>query len=168
MKSVAERIMGILKKYKYVAAVLLLGVVLLLWPSESKENTPKQTEQTPDDATYAAQIEARLEQMLCKVDGAGKVEVMLTLQSGARTQYQMDTQTDTDGERSSVERKTVILSEGSAYDEAAVSEVYYPQFQGALIVCEGADSAAVRLNLIEAVTALTGLGSDRITVVKMK
>lgn len=168
MKSVAERITGILKKYKYVAAVLLLGFVLLLWPSGEKEEAPKQTEETRDDATYAAQVEARLEEMLTKVDGAGEVEVMLTLQSGARTIYQTDTQTDTDGERSSVERKTVILSEGSAYDEAAVSEVYYPQFQGALIVCEGADSASVRLKLIEAVTALTGLGSDRITVVKMK
>lgn len=168
MKSVAERITKILKKYKYVAAVLLIGFALLLWPSGEKEETATQTEEKCDDVTYAAQIEARLEEMLCKVDGAGKVEVMLTLQSGARTQYQMDTQTDTDGERSSIERKTVILSEGSAYDEAAVSEVYYPQFQGALIVCEGADSASVRLNLIEAVTALTGLGSDRITVVKMK
>ncbi len=168
MKSVAEHITGILKKYKYVAAVLLIGMVLLLWPSESKKEAPKQTAQTWDDATYAAQVEQRLREMLERVNGAGRVEVMLTLQSGARTQYQMDTQTDTDGERSSVERKTVILSEGSAYDEAAVSEVYYPQFQGALIVCEGADSASVRLKLIEAVTALTGLGSDRITVVKMK
>lgn len=168
MKSVAERITGILKKYKYVAAVLLLGTVFLLWPSGDKEEAPKQTEETWDDASYAAQVESRLEEMLCKVDGAGEVEVMLTLQSGLKTAYQMDTQTDTDGERSSVERKTVILSEGSAYDEAAVSEVHYPQFQGALIVCEGADSPAVCLKLIEAVKALTGLGSDRITVVKMK
>lgn len=37
---------------------------------------------------------------------------------------------------------------------------------GAAIVCEGAGSAAVRLELTRAVSALTGLPSDRIAVVK--
>ena len=44
----------------------------------------------------------------------------------------------------------------------------YPQFQGALIVSEGADNAQVRWSIVCAVSALTGLGSDKITVVKMK
>ena len=44
----------------------------------------------------------------------------------------------------------------------------YPQFQGALIVSEGADNAAVRWNIVSAVSSLTGLGTDKITVVKMK
>ena len=61
----------------------------------------------------------------------------------------------------------MILSEGSAYDKAAVSAVRYPQFQGAVVVCQGADRPSVRLDIINAVSALTGLGSDRITVVKM-
>lgn len=40
------------------------------------------------------------------------------------------------------------------------------QWAGAVIVCEGGDSASVRLQLTQAVAALTGLSSDRITVVK--
>ena len=54
------------------------------------------------------------------------------------------------------------------YAKAAVAATTYPRFQGALIVCEGADSAAVRLRLLEAVSAVTGLSTDRITVVKMR
>ena len=42
------------------------------------------------------------------------------------------------------------------------------RFLAAAHVCEGADSAAVRLRLLEAVSAVTGLSTDRITVVKMR
>ncbi len=40
------------------------------------------------------------------------------------------------------------------------------RWAGAVIVCEGGDSAAVRLQLTQAVAALTGLSADRIAVVK--
>ena len=39
-----------------------------------------------------------------------------------------------------------------------------PQFRGALVVCPGGGDAQIRLKLIEAVSALTGLGADRISV----
>ena len=163
-----------LKKYKYAVLVLLLGVALLLLPGkkEQPQETAAPQSTAEDDDAYAAMMEQRLTDMLSKIDGAGKVEVMLTLRTGSRTRFQTDTQTseDTgaDETRRSEERKTVILSEGSAYDKAAVSAVDYPLFQGALIVSEGADAASVRLALTQAVAALTGLSSDQITVVKMK
>ena len=39
--------------------------------------------------------------------------------------------------------------------------------EGAAVVCEGADDARVRLAVVNAVSAYTGLGSDRITVLTM-
>ena len=39
---------------------------------------------------------------------------------------------------------------------------------GCVVVCEGADSPAVCLNVTNAVAAYTGLGSDKISVMKMK
>ena len=39
---------------------------------------------------------------------------------------------------------------------------------GAVVVCEGAESAQARLRIVKAVSAFTGLGSDRIIVLKMK
>ena len=152
-----------------------MGVALLLLPGRKATQTQvtAATQSTAqDDDAYAAMMEQRLTDMLSKIDGAGRVEVMLTLRTGSRTRFQTDTQTseDTGAEetRRSEERKTVILSEGSAYDKAAVSAVDYPLFQGALIVSEGADNAAVRWNILCAVSSLTGLGADRITMVKMK
>lgn len=156
-----------LKKYRYAALVLLLGLALLLLPGGKKAQksaAPSAAVQTD----YAAETEQRLTQMLQQIAGAGQVSVMLTLETGERVEYQTDVQTSSDEAQSSESRKTVILSEGSSYDKAAVAATTYPRFQGALIVCEGADSAAVRLRLLEAVSAVTGLSTDRITVVKMR
>ena len=40
------------------------------------------------------------------------------------------------------------------------------RWTGAVIVCEGGESAAVRLRLTQAVRALTGLSADKIAVIK--
>ena len=165
-----KKILAGLKKYKYAVLILLLGIALMLLPFGKKEEAPEAEvqEDTLTDEAYAQTLEQRLEDMLCQVSGAGQVRVMLTLQTGSRTEYQTDTQISDSGTQSQEERKTVILSEGSAYDKAAVSAVQYPRFQGALILCQGADQSTVRLSLVNAVAALTGLSSGQITVIKMK
>ena len=58
------------------------------------------------------------------------------------------------------------MVDGSAGDEAVVVRRMAPTYRGALIVCEGGDRADVRLAVTEAVAALTGLSSDRVTVAK--
>lgn len=40
--------------------------------------------------------------------------------------------------------------------------------QGAAVVCTGADDAAVRLKICQALHCYTGLGSDRIQIFKLK
>ena len=170
VNKLSKTILAGLKKYKYAVLVLLLGVALMLLPFGKKEEAPEAEvqEDTLTDEAYAQALEQRLEDMLCQVSGAGQVRVMLTLQTGSRTEYQTDTQISDSETQSQEERKTVILSEGSAYDKAAVSAVQYPRFQGALILCQGADQSTVRLSLVNAVAALTGLSSGQITVIKMK
>lgn len=38
---------------------------------------------------------------------------------------------------------------------------------GAVVVCEGAGNAAVRLDILRAIASYTGFGSDKITILKM-
>ena len=40
--------------------------------------------------------------------------------------------------------------------------------EGVAVVCEGAESARVRLDIVNAVSAYTGFGSDRIKVLSME
>ena len=168
-----------LAKFKYPALVLLLGLALVLWDgrqnkTDAEPDLPVQTE--PDsvetEAEYCERIARELESILSQIEGAGRVRVMLTLKSGSVTQYQSeyDSVTQTEGDRtsSSSQQKTVILSRGSAYNEAAAVKTEYPRFQGALIVSEGGGEPGVRFAIVGAVSALLGLGTDKITVVKSK
>jgi stage III sporulation protein AG len=62
--------------------------------------------------------------------------------------------------------KTVVVSGTNGSSPVVVGHVY-PEFKGALIVCDGGNLPAVQLRIVESVSALTGLGSDRITVMPM-
>ena len=44
----------------------------------------------------------------------------------------------------------------------------YPKFSGAIVVCDGADKASVKLMVLSAVSAATGLSSEKISVLPGK
>ena len=165
-----------LQKLKYPALVLLLGLGLLLLPGKTKqqaepESAPTEAAAIPDDEQFRLSTQREMERILSQIDGAGRVSVMLTLRSGASVQYQTDFENSSqtgDGVSTTAKQTTVILQKQGAYDEAAVVKTEYPSFHGALIVSEGAENPTVRLALETAAARLLGLGTDKITVVKMK
>ena len=152
-----------LARYRYALLVLLLGVGLMLLPSKSERaQDPQPTEnpgETPDSLCR------QLEQILSQIDGAGEVHCLLTWAEGSRTIYQTDTSRSGNGE---VKSSTVLVSTGSGTETAVTVGTIGPVWQGVIIVCDGADSAQLRLELTRAVRALTGLSSDQIAVVKRK
>ncbi len=158
---------GALWKYRYVLLVVLVGAVLLLLPTGGGASAQ------PDGTAAGAaldydpsELEARLEAVLSRVEGAGEVEVVLTVRSGPRQVLAEDRTQEREGDRESGESTTVLLSRGSAGEETVAVEQRSPQFRGALVVCSGGDDPAVRLTLTQAVSAVTGLGADRISICK--
>lgn len=150
--------------YKYAAMVLLLGVTLMLMPQKEKQQIEPPTEQIKEETS----LEERLETVLSQMDGVGKAKVLLTLATGTSYQYQTDVRTYTKQEDTEVQKETVLASDGAGKQVPIAVRTTYPTYQGALVLCQGADSAAVRLDVIDAVSDLTGLGSDKISVIKMK
>lgn len=174
-----KKVPAFLKRYRYPALILLLGIGLMLWPGRGwkTEQTvqPVQTQaaDAPEsESAYLRRMEAELTKILSEMEGAGQVRVMLTLRTSASTQYQMneESQSQTDGTKNSVNKRTetVMTSRGSSYNEPTVVRQFYPAFQGALIVSQGGEDPAVRYRIANAVSALLGIGTDQITVVKMK
>ena len=158
---------GALWKYRYVLLVVLVGAVLLLLPTGGGASAQ------PDGTAAGAaldydpsELEARLEAVLSRVEGAGEVEVVLAVRSGPRQVLAEDRTQEREGDRESGESTTVLLSRGSAGEETVAVEQRSPQFRGALVVCSGGDDPAVRLTLTQAVSAVTGLGADRISICK--
>ena len=164
-----EKLISYVKKYKYVALVALVGVVLMLLPSGgSKEQQDTAAPVNVSESYSLAETERRMEQVLGRIRGVGQVQVMLTLKSGSSLQLaenRSDSLRDTENTH---QRDVVTLSRGSGYEDVIVTEQTYPVYQGAVVVCQGAGDSGVHLAVVEAVSVLTGLGSDRITVVQWK
>ena len=57
--------------------------------------------------------------------------------------------------------EVLAVSSGVGRVRVLVSE------NGAVVVCDGAGNAAVRLDILRAISSYTGLGSGRITILKM-
>ena len=147
-----ERLRSILTKYRYVLLVAVAGLALMLFPTGPEEAEPAAAVATEES------LESRLEAILSRIDGAGEVKVLLTEDRGGEVFYQ------TEGE----DGKTVLISGADRSESGLVRTTEAPSYRGAVVVCRGADSAAVRLAVVEAVANATGLGTDRITVLKMK
>lgn len=158
-------------KYKYVLLIVLAGILLLLLPplwgeKESVEDTGSQQEQNSTFST--AELEDRLERILSQIQGVGEAQVVLTLKSGPQDILAQNVDTAVDDRGTQSELASVILSQGSGREEAVVVQQLSPQYQGALVVCSGGDDPETRLRLVEAVSALTGLGADKISICKGK
>ncbi len=106
--------------------------------------------------------------ILSKVTGAGEVEVLLTVSAGEETIYQTDCQTDSSGDSENRHCDTVMITDANRNETGLVRQIFPATYQGAIIVCRGADSPAVRFAIVEAVSKLTGLSSNQISVLKMK
>lgn len=159
--------LAVLGKYKYVLLVAAVGALLLLWPMERKAAGTAPAGTASDGAgTDLAQTEKSMADILGKIDGVGRVEVMLTLHSGGERVLAQDSSLRYSGSAQapdSYERSSQPVTDAGG---VVVTQEKYPQYRGALVVCEGGGNDAVRYQVISAVSALTGLGSDRIAVVK--
>ena len=166
IKKLQQTGMDFLKKYRYVILILLLGIAFMLLPGNEKPESNIQT--STRQINNIPLPEERLEDVLAQIQGAGRVKVMLTQASGEEHIYQVDEESSHSDKDSKLERKTVILSDAARNQTALIKQVNPPEYLGAIVICQGADSAKVRLAMVDAVMKVTGLGADCISVLKMK
>ena len=171
MPEALKKLWEFIKKNKYVLVVILLGVMLISLPKNEKKSTADVSDYGAAGFSLAEE-ERRIANALSEIDGAGKVTVVLTVRSSGEKVIAKDTESyvlQEDGESRQEESSSVVtVSEGSQKESPVTIETIYPEYQGALIVAEGAENAEIKLHLTQAVADLTGLSSEKITVVKMK
>lgn len=153
------------EKYKYVLLVLLIGIALMALPQSRRTAEQPEQADAKSESVTPDPLEKRLEEILGQVDGAGRVRVLLTEAAGEETIYQTDLSPGIEG---ASRVNTVIISGSSRAEGGLVRQVNPPTYLGAVILCQGAKSAAVRLAITEAVANATGLSYDRITILKLK
>lgn len=165
-RELMERIPDQIKKYRYVLLVILSGIILISIPGKSEH---------PDAPAIPEKVESndkslqdQLEEILAQVAGAGRVKVLLTQAAGEEILYQADEDHSTHNNFGNIRSQTVTVSDSSRTENGLVRQIIPPTYLGAVVLCEGAEKAAVRLAITEAVSSVTGLSFDKITVLKIK
>lgn len=150
------------KRINLVVGIGLAGLLLLAcseWLPTAQEETTSQPVQAQMEQDYAAEMETRLEALLAQMENVGRVKVMLTLENGEENVYATDSEMAADG---AMTTNYVLLGK-----DGLLETVQTPQVLGVAIVCDGGDDAGVQNHISTLVAALTGVGVNHITVVKM-
>ena len=155
-------------KYKYILLVIAVGFLLLTFPAGEKSGKEEKRSESFNLQAFEKQVEKTLS--VCV--GVGRCKVMLSVSSGPESVFAKEAREsrreDEGARESDIDTKPSIISGGSGGETPVLIKEMYPEFQGAVVICDGAGSAALRGKVVEAVSVLTGLRSDRISVIKMK
>ena len=165
---IKEKCMNWLKKYRFAALILLVGILLMTVPGRMQQNNGDTSVNSSTSPVVQKDVTTELTEILSQIQGVGKVRVMLTISAGEKTIYQEDQDVVTGDNSSTVRTETVIITDSNRGQQGLVTQVLPPSYLGAIVVCQGGDLASVKLAVLDAVSKITGLSADKISVLKMK
>lgn len=163
------------RKSKYLLVIVIcLGLLALLWPvAKTDKKTPAQTErETPSSADIKNRTAVDLEKILSRIEGAGKVEVSISLASDGSKTYACNTRSEknTIEERDPKGSSKTTSQENTSHDLAVsggtplLLENRAPEVLGVLVVADGAVDARVRERLMNATATLLNVPSHKVRV----
>lgn len=181
-------------KKEKIVIFFLLGVFFLLIATpvsdltgnrkkqkSTKTGTNQQTQQKKiqEKDAYIAALENKLEQTIEGMEGAGKVDVMITLKDNGEKildknqPYESEEETNTEENKESKKNRIqnnqeTVLVETEGNTEPIIVRELYPDIEGVVVVCEGGDNSALTVKIKEAVQALFSIDAHKIVVCKSK
>lgn len=118
-------------------------------------------------------LEQSLEDILSKIAGVGKVDVLVTYSETSEVvamynetyKYSSTEEEDSNGGVRKIEETDTNKEIIKNSEETPVTQkIIMPKVEGVIVTAEGAGSANVKANIIQAVSAVTGVASHRIQV----
>lgn len=171
-----------------IILIITIIVINTIWKGDKNvkdENTLNRViSKTSDDSKVISSnsdnIEEKLENILSKIDGVGKVEVLITYSStnmiiplyNEDSEESLTEENDKEGGTRKItenrNKKDIIYQESSGEKVPITQSVISPKIEGAIITAEGAGNVEVKSNIIQAVEAVTGVSTHKIQVFEMK
>ena len=153
---------------KLIGCAVIAGICGMLLIAFGGEKPAKST----DKGTYSAEEyriceEKRLTELLTRIDGVGKAELMLTLEGERSYVYAQEYKTDSSEDSVRSENKIVIV-DGNDSREALTENIRNPAVSGVVIVCEGGDDPKTCERIYRAVSTAMNVPTSRIYVAKLK
>lgn len=176
-KDVKDYLQG--KKFRYLLIIIsCLGLLALIWPVSSTEESasPIAERELKEEGSAEAKISRELESILSQIEGAGKVQVSISLSSDGLKTYASNLRNERrESEETDSQRNKKKSIEESAVRDLAVSsgnplliENRSPEVLGVLIVADGARAAVVREKLSRATATLLNISPHKVMVMPGK
>lgn len=169
-----------IKNIEIIIAVFLISVMLLIYfgaSSDTKKTSSSNSSaiQSLDYENYVSDLEKRIGLTLSKIEGAGQVNVVITLSCSSELVIAKDVEKTThietitkDGVTTKTEEIVIlenpILVNGKNGDEPLVLIEMAPKIAGVVVVAEGAKDVNVKLSLLKAIQALVTVPSGNIEI----
>lgn len=167
LKKVYEKI----KSDKKILLIVLLGLsgCFLLGVSQMFSSSDSSSLSSSADIQWLELEEktaGRLEELLKEVDGVGKVEVFVSLESLTESVYAVNRDYSQNEDKSDGNEEYVIVEEDGE-DKGLVIKTLMPVYRGVAVSCEGGGSSVVKNEVTKLVTAALGINANRVYVTKM-
>lgn len=124
-------------------------------------------------------LEEELESVLSKIAGVGQVKVLITYSESSeivpmyneKSTESTTQETDTNGGVRTIQQsdnsKEIIYEEKSNGKVPITKKVVLPKIEGAIVIAKGANNTNTKVNIIQAVSAVTGLPTHKVQVFEM-
>lgn len=168
------------KKFRYLLIIIAcLGLLALIWPASStqeKSSLPLAEGKIKDEGSLEAKMSSDLENILSQIEGAGRVQVSISLESDGLKSYASNQRNEQrESEETDSQRNNKKSSEETVVRDLAVSsgkplliENKSPEVLGVLVVADGARAAVVREKLSCATATLLNISPHKVVVMPGK
>ena len=148
------------KIVKYMLAILIIIVLVLFILNLFKNDSVSQKDEV---SVYITNLENKLENCLSSVEGAGKVSVCISVESGMETV--LATKITEDETINGIKREeSPIIVNG----KTVVLKQLYPKITGVLIVADGAKDLNVYKRIQQATMSLLDVEINKIEILTRK
>ncbi len=177
----------------FVFLIILIVTVIAIntiWNDDKKNKSTNEVDNTKVLATNAnektetdtgqEELEHRLETILAKIDGVGKVSILITYSQTSEviamynenSKESSTEEADNGGGTRKITEvdnsKEIIYKDENGEKIPVTQKIILPKIEGAIITAEGAKNATIKSNIIQAVEAATGLATHKIQVFTMQ
>lgn len=172
----------------FLLVILIVTIIAInyIWNDKDKNVKQSATVNKPVDVNIndigasneEENLEKKLENILSKINGVGKADVMITYNESTqiipvynkKEKTSNTDESDSGGGKRKVEEvdssEEVVYTDSTGKGEIVTQKTISPKIEGAIIICEGADNPSIKTSVIQAVEAATGIATHKIQVFK--
>ncbi len=160
-----------IKKVKHIEIYIAVGLALIVAliyfsfvGNKSKKSSVTKNDNSlttfSNSSEYIGYLENKLENVITRVNGAGKVDVVVTLEKGFEYVYVTDEETRTTSNGTTITTCTVVTING----QPVIQEEIYPVISGIVVIASGADDVNVKMNILSIIQTMIDIDNSKINI----